>query len=393
VRLSLFFSARPSPARLPSPLAQGAAKERFNEIQQELSQLSTKFTNNLLDATKAYKKLLTDVADVAGLPESALAGAAQQAAKAGHEGATAAAGPWLFTLDFPSFFPVMTHATNRELRREMYVANITRASAGEGDNTPIIGSVLALRAEKARLLGFASFAEVSMASKMATLESAHALLEQLRAAAVGGARRDLQDIKDHAAAGGFAGELAQWDVSFWAERLKESKYSISDEELRPYFALPTVLEGLFALASRLFGVDIEAADGAVPVWHPDVRFFAVKKDGKPKAFFYLGASRLGAGLTVTDACSATRRAAAGGIQPPPHPWALLPHPAYIRPPCPLLLPPPQTPTRAPPRSAAAPGWTRSAASRASSRSAMTPYGSRSPTWCATKRPPWATPPR
>lgn len=266
---------------------EGEKKERFNEIQQELSQLSTKFSNNVLDATKAFKKLLTDKQDVEGLPESALALAAQQAIKEGHEGATPESGPWLFTLDMPSYFPVMTHAKNRALREELYRASITRASSGDINNEPIIEKVLALRQEKAELLGFKNFAEVSMASKMATLETAEELLEQLRAASYDAAQRDLQDIKDFAAEQGFTGELAQWDVSFWAERLKEAKYSIEEEQLRPYFALPNVLQGLFGLAKRLFDVDIEPADGTVPVWHEDVRFFVVKKGGAPKAYFYL----------------------------------------------------------------------------------------------------------
>ncbi|EFN52299.1 hypothetical protein CHLNCDRAFT_139059 [Chlorella variabilis] len=292
---------------------EGEAKERFNEIQQELSQLSTKFSNNVLDGTKAYKKLLTDKADVEGLPESALALAAQQAAKEGHEGATPEAGPWLFTLDFPSYFPVMTHAKNRALREEMYRASITRASSGDIDNTPIIekasgeqragscgraaqqGSitrraavpVLALRQEKAELLGFPNFAEVSMASKMATLETAEQLLEELRGASFEAAKRDLQDIQEFAAEQGSTEPLQQWDVSFWAERLKEAKYALEEEQLRPYFALPNVLEGLFGLAKRLFDVDIEPADGKAPVWHEDVRFFVVKKGGRPKAYFYL----------------------------------------------------------------------------------------------------------
>jgi len=147
--------------------------------------------------------------------------------------------------------------------------------------------VLALRAEKATLLGYANFAEVSMASKMATLPRARELLEQLRAASFAAARADLADVQAHAAAAGFAGELRHWDVSFYAERLKEAKYAISDEELRPYFPLPAVLDGLFAVAKRLFDVDIEAADGQAPVWHADVRFFKVKKGGQDKAFFYL----------------------------------------------------------------------------------------------------------
>ena len=150
-----------------------------------------------------------------------VAAIAVQAVKEGHEGATPESGPWLFTLDFPSFFPVMTHAANRGLREEMYRANITRASAGDADNTPLINSILSLRAEKAALLGFANFAELSMASKMATLDKAQALLEQLRAAGIDAARRDLADIQQHAAEAGYAGELQQWDVSYWAERLKE----------------------------------------------------------------------------------------------------------------------------------------------------------------------------
>lgn len=266
---------------------EGEAKERFNEIKQELSKLSTDFSNNLLDATKAYKKLATTKEEVDGLPDSALALAAQQAVKEGHEGATAESGPWLFTLDMPSYLAVMTHAKNRALREDVYRANITRASSGDIDNTPLIDRILALRLEQAKLLGFANYAEVSMASKMATLEKAEELLEQLRSASYDAAVRDMEEVKAFAAEQGFKDEMKHWDVTFWAERMKEAKYAISDEELRPYFALPNVLDGLFKLAKRLFDVDIEAADGMVPVWHEDVRFFVVKKNGAPKAYFYL----------------------------------------------------------------------------------------------------------
>lgn len=147
---------------------EGDAKERFNAIQQELAQLSTKFSNNVLDATKAYKKLVTDAADVEGLPATALGLAAQQAKGAGHDNATPEDGPWLFTLDFPSYYPVLTHAKNRALREEMYRAYATRASTPgtDGDNSPLIERVLALRQEKAKLLGFETFAHLSMASKV-----------------------------------------------------------------------------------------------------------------------------------------------------------------------------------------------------------------------------------
>ena len=294
---------------------EGKDKERFNEIQQELSKLSTDFSNNLLDATKAYKKLLTDKADVEGLPDSALALAAQQAKGDGHETANAENGPWLFTLDFPSFFPVMTHASNRSLREEMYRANITRASSGDSDNTPIIEKILALRQEKANLLGFENYAEVSMASKMADLKSAEELLEKLRSASYDAAVQDLKDVKEFATAQGFEDELKLWDVTYWAERLKEAKYSISDEELRPYFALPNVLDGLFKLANRLYDVEIVAADGKVPVWDKDVRFFEVRKNGKAKAYFYLDpysrpAEKRG-GAWMDEVCSQSKLFAEG----------------------------------------------------------------------------------
>lgn len=267
---------------------EGEAKERFNEIQQELPQLATKYSNNLLDATKAFKKLVTDKAGVEGLPPSALALAAQQArGEEGHENATADEGPWLFTLDFPSYFPVLSHAKNRALREELYRAYISRASSGELDNTPRVERILTLRKEKAALLGFDNFAQLSMASKMATLNKAEQLLEELRESAYAAGQKDLKEVTEFAQSQGFEGDLKHWDVGFWAERLKEEKYAISEERLRPYFALPNVLEGLFQLAGRLFEVTVEAADGQAPIWHPDVRFFVLKLDGVPKAHFYL----------------------------------------------------------------------------------------------------------
>lgn len=266
---------------------EGAEKERFNEIQQELTKLATTFSNNVLDATKAWTKLVTDRAALDGLPPSALALTAQQAKAAGHEGATADAGPWLLTLDFPSYLPVMTHATSRELREETYRAFITRASAGDTDNTPVIDRILALRREKARLLGYDCHAEVSMAAKMADLETAEKLLGELRAASYEAGVAELAETEAFARERGHEGPFMNWDTTFWTERMKEELYSINDELLRPYFALPNVLDGLFQLATRLFDVTVEAADGTVPVWDKDVRFFVVKKAGKPKAYFYL----------------------------------------------------------------------------------------------------------
>lgn len=270
---------------------EGEPKERFEKNQLELAELSTKFSNHVLDATKAFALELTSKDEIAGLPPSALALAAQSARDAGHESATAEEGPWRFTLDAPSLMPFLMHAERRDLRERMYRAHITRASEGPLDNTPIIERILALRKEQAGLLGKGSYAEVSLASKMAPdVAAVEALHEQLRAASWDGGQRDHQELIEFARSKGAAeaDELRHWDIGFWAERLREERYAFQEEELRPYFQLPKVLSGLFALAERLFGVKVEAADGEAPVWHPDVRFFRIRDaDGSPLAAFYL----------------------------------------------------------------------------------------------------------
>uniref|UniRef100_A0A7C9B065 oligopeptidase A n=1 Tax=Opuntia streptacantha TaxID=393608 RepID=A0A7C9B065_OPUST len=264
-------------------------REQFNKIQQELQRLSQKFEENVLDATKKFEKLVTDKNEIEGLPATALGLAAQTAASKGHENATAENGPWIITLDAPSFMSVMQHARNRSLREEVYRAYVTRASSGDLDNTEIINQVLKLRLEKAQLLGYKNYAEVSMAMKMATVEKAEELLEKLRAASWDPSVQDLEDIKNFAKQQGAseADNLTHWDISFWSERLRESKYDINEEELRPYFSLPKVMDGLFSLAKKLFGIDIEPADGLAPVWNKDVRFYAIKdSSGAPIAYFY-----------------------------------------------------------------------------------------------------------
>lgn len=194
----------------------------------------------------------------------------------------------MFTLDAPSYIGVMQHAKDRDLREKVYRAYLTRSSSGEQDNTPIINEILKLRSERAALLGFDNHAEVSLSRKMATLSSAQALLEDLRSRSWDAALTDLSDVQEFAKGQGFEGELKQWDVSYYAERLRESRYDIKDEDLRPYFQLPSVIEGMFALASRLFNVKISAADGKSEVWHTDVRFFEISSmDGDPIAYFYL----------------------------------------------------------------------------------------------------------
>ena len=264
---------------------EGEEKERFNQIQLELAELSTKFSNNVLDATKAFKLRLTERKDVEGLPPSALGLMAQTAKAQGDEDATPENGPWVVTLDYPSYVPYMKYATNRELREKLYKAFVSRASDGELDNRGNIERILALRKEKANILGFANFAELSLARKMApSVEAVQQLQNDLRGASYDAAVKEFEELK------AFAGQddLMNWDTSFWAEKQREAKFDFNEEELRPYFSLPKVLDGLFGLANRIFGITIAAADGKAPVWHEDVRYFQIKdENGEAIAFFYL----------------------------------------------------------------------------------------------------------
>ncbi|KAJ1692478.1 hypothetical protein LUZ63_009176 [Rhynchospora breviuscula] len=265
-------------------------REKFNEIQQELEKLSQKFSENVLDATKRFEKLIVDKKEVEGLPATALGLAAQTAVSKGHENATPENGPWIITLDAPSYMAVMLHARNRSLREEVFRAYISRASSGELDNTDIITQILKLRLQKAKLLGYNNYAEHGkLATKMATVERVEELLEKLRVASWDHHVKDIEEMKAFAKESGApeANDIDHWDVNFWSERLREAKYDINEEELRPYFALPKVLDGLFTLANKLFGVSIEAADGLAPVWDPDVRFYCVKdSSGQQIAYFY-----------------------------------------------------------------------------------------------------------
>ena len=275
-------------------------RARFNEIAAELAELGTNFSNHVLDATNDFALMITDPADMAGIPASLKALTAQDARSHGAERATAGEGPWRLTLDAPVLIPFLEHGQQRSRREELYRAYVTRASRGEFDNTPIIEKILALRHEMAALLGFASYAELSIDSKMAPgIRAVEELLEELRSASIEAARSDLAALRDFAGqtsaehespsiAKPKPAELKLWDVAFYAERLREARFDYSEEALRPYFPLPHVLDGLFALARRLFGVSIVAADGETPVWHPDVRFFRVRdEDGVPIAAFFL----------------------------------------------------------------------------------------------------------
>jgi oligopeptidase A len=270
---------------------EGKARARFNVIQQELAELSTTFGNHLLDATKAFHLDLHLPQEIDGLPPSLVQMAAQAAREAGHDRATPEQGPWRITLDFPSVGPFLEHSRRRDLREQVYRALITRASEGELDNTPLISRILELRREQASILGYANYAELSLASKMAPdVSTVETLLEQLRQASFDAAHRDLAELHDFARSQGAAeaDDLQHWDIAFWSERLREHRYAIRDEELRPYFPLPKVLDGLFALVQRLFDVTIRPADGSAPVWHPDVRFFRIyNAHDEEIAAFYL----------------------------------------------------------------------------------------------------------
>ncbi|KAL0370141.1 UNVERIFIED_CONTAM: Organellar oligopeptidase A, chloroplastic/mitochondrial [Sesamum angustifolium] len=235
-------------------------REHFNEIEQELEKLGQKFEQNILDATKKFERVITDKKEIEGLPLTTLAIAADTALLKGYEKATAEYGPWVITLDGPIYRSVLQHARSRSLREEVYRAYVSRASNGPLNNTPIIERILELRLEKAKLLG-------QHGNKMATTDRAKDLIDKLHNASWGPAIQDMEELRDFARGEGAeeANVLNHWDINFWSERLRESKYDLNEEDLRPYFSLPKVMDGLFNLAKKLFGIDIEPADGVAPV--------------------------------------------------------------------------------------------------------------------------------
>lgn len=257
---------------------EGEERERFNEIQLEQAKLSTQFSNNVLDATKAFALDLTSSDETAGLPESWLELAADSSRRAGIQEATTEKGPWRLTLDVPSLFPFLKYAERRDLRKQTFVAHVTRASSDDLDNTDILRRILQLRKEKAGLLGYEQYADLSLASKMAnSVAEVDELSERLLEASYETAQRETECLRQLATDNKAveADDFRQWDVAFWAERLRQMEYDFSDEELRPFFSFEGVLSGLFALVERLYSIRIEAADGHVPLWNVAVRFFRV----------------------------------------------------------------------------------------------------------------------
>ena len=245
---------------------------RFREIDQRLSELSNQFGRNVLDATQAWQMHVTDESKLSGLPKSAIDLAAQLAVDANKDG-------WLFTLQIPSYLAVMQHADNQSLRQRMYTAYSTRASefseAKEFDNSDLIDEVLALRLEKAQLLGYQHYAELSLVKKMAK-SSDHVVefLNDLVRYAKPVAEKELVELKEFAASLGVDAELKPWDISYFSEKLREKSYAFNDEQIKPYFPVPTVFRGLFEIVNRLFAIRL-VENTEIETWHDDVQCFDV----------------------------------------------------------------------------------------------------------------------
>ena len=257
-------------------------KPRFKAIQEALAALGAKFSENVLDATNAHAEWITDEADIAGLPEDAKAAARQAAEKDGKPG-------WKFTLHAPSYMPVLQYCANRDLRARMYRAYATRAAEfgkAEWDNTPVINRLLALRDEEAKLLGYANFAEVSLATKMADSPAQIAtFLRDMAHKARPFAERDLAEMTAFAKTELGMTSLESWDYGWVAEKLKLARYSFSDDEVKQYFPEHKVLAGLFRVIESLFSVKV--LPDTAPVWHPAVRFFRIERGGQLVGRFYL----------------------------------------------------------------------------------------------------------
>jgi len=291
-------------------------RDEFKQISQSLTELTAKFEENVLDATHAWQKLITDEAELAGLPESAIAMAAQIAEREGKTG-------WLLTLDYPSYLPVMTYADNRALREECYTAFATRASdqgpsAGKWDNTSVIADILSLRHQLSNLIGFSSHAERSLATKMAdSPEQVLSFLNDLAERSKPMAEQEVAELRQFAKAAEGMDDLAAWDMMYFSEKLRQQRYAISQEEVKPYFPESKVVPGLFAVVNRLYGLTIVERDD-VDVWHENVRFFDIfDADGQLRGQFYLDlyARNHKRGGAWMDECL-VRRQTAVGMQTP-----------------------------------------------------------------------------
>jgi oligopeptidase A len=265
-------------------------KPRYSEIQDEQALLGKSFSDHVLDATDGFVHVIQDITELAGLPEDAIAAAADLASQKGLQG-------WAFTLHFPSYYPVMQYSENRPLRKLMYQAYVTRASElapqyakgnVDWDNTQNMLDQLRLRDEEARMLGFSNYADLSLAPKMAnTVDEVDLFLTNFANKSKPFALKDWQALCEFAKTElGLTDGLEPWDIPFASEQLKQTRYAFSENELKQYFPLPKVLDGLFGVIQKLFAVKIEAAN--LPTWHTDVQSFAVKdQSGNIRAYFYL----------------------------------------------------------------------------------------------------------
>ena len=291
-------------------------KARFKDLSQQLSQLNSKFSDNVLDATNAWSKHITDVQDLEGLPESALEMAAQTAQQRGLDG-------WVITLQFPSYIAVMTYANNRQLREELYQAYTTRASElganPEWDNTQVMQDILQLRREEAQLLGYATYADLSLATKMAeNPQAVLSFLEDLAQRSKPFAEQEFAEIQAFAREHYGLEQVKVWDVTYISEKIKQARFDFSEEDLKPYFPADRVIEGLFSLVQQLFGIHIQQVTEGVDLWHPDVRFYHVyDKQGQLQAKFYLdlyARQHKRGGAWMSDFCGRFQRAE--GLQIP-----------------------------------------------------------------------------
>ncbi|PHM59418.1 oligopeptidase A [Xenorhabdus sp. KK7.4] len=292
-------------------------QKRYGEIAARMSELGSQFGNNVLDATMGWTKLITDENDLAGLPESAKAAAKAAAEAKEQEG-------WLLTLNMPSYLPVMAYADNRELRQEMYYAYTTRASdqgpdAGKWDNNAIMAEMLALRHELAQLLGFASYAEKSLATKMAkNPQQVLDFLNDLANRAHGQGKKELEELTNFARSHYGVDKLEAWDVTYYSEKQKQHHFSIDDEQLRPYFPEQRAVEGLFEVVRRIYGITAKERND-VETWHSDVRFFELYDEkGELRGSFYLDlyAREHKRGGAWMDDCAGRMRFASGELQKP-----------------------------------------------------------------------------
>lgn len=291
-------------------------QKRYGEISKRLSELTSKYSENVLDCTNAFSKHITDESQLAGLPDTQKQAAQIAAQKQKKDG-------WLLTLDIPVYIAVMTYCDNRDLRREFYEAYNTKASdqgpfAGKYDNNPLMQEILALRHELAQLLGFQNYAERSIATKMTeSTEQVLEFLHDLAAKAKPAARQEYRELHEFAVDYCNAEDLEAWDVSYYAEKLRQHRFDISQEALRPWFPLEKVLEGLFEISRRLFDVTFKL-DDSIDRYHPDVRFYRVFEAGEEIAGFYfdLFARANKRGGAWMDECRVRRRTSKGELQLP-----------------------------------------------------------------------------